>query len=189
MASLKKNIPRFRRFLNLPSPIRPMTTCIHAGFVYLALGLLVGCGGKPGTLKSGSDTATTTTAITPTPQPQTENTVKARIELPPITAADWPSYNYDDRGWRFNSAETSLTPSNASKLEEKWRFPAKDSKQQIGVIHATPTVVNGCVYFGTATYPAFYKLKPDGTLAWVYSPVSRRTSTSPIPPRRGTELY
>ena len=162
-----------------------MTTCIHAGFVYLALGLLVGCSGNPGTPKNGSDTATTTTAITPTPQPQTEKTVKARIELPPITAADWPSYNYDDRGWRFNSAETSLTPSNVSTIKEKWRFPAKGSMQQVGVIHATPTVVNGCVYFGTATYPAFYKLKPDGTLAWVYSPVSSRTSTNPIPPEGG----
>jgi len=40
--------------------------------------------------------------------------------------------------------------------------PAKGANESIGVIHATPTVVNGYVYFGTSTFPAFYKLKPNG---------------------------
>lgn len=96
------------------------------------------------------------------------------IEVPTfrgqITESDWPCYNYDHLGWRFNSAEATLSPENASTLEEKWRFPAEGSGEKIGVIHATPSVVNGHVYFGTATYPAFYKLRPDGTLAWVYHP-------------------
>ncbi|MFT5095319.1 MAG: hypothetical protein ACI93T_004166, partial [Porticoccaceae bacterium] len=91
-----------------------------------------------------------------------------RSKLPPITDADWSMYNHDVRGWRFNSAEHVLSPDNASKLEEKWRFPTSSSSVKVGAIHATPTVVNGHAYFGTATYPAFYKLKPDGTLAWVY---------------------
>ena len=91
-----------------------------------------------------------------------------RRKLPPITAADWSTYNHDVRGWRFNSAEQSLSAKNASKLEEKWQFPRQGSTERIGAIHGTPSVVNGHVYFGTATYPAFYKLKPDGTLAWVY---------------------
>src|SRR5262249_40584125 len=38
----------------------------------------------------------------------------------------------------------------------------------IGVIHATPVVVNGYVYFGTATDSAFYKLAPDGSIRWSY---------------------
>ena len=91
-----------------------------------------------------------------------------RERLPKITAADWSCYNHDVKGWRFNSAEQSLSPENASTLKEKWRFPAKGSDEKVGAIHATPTVVNGHVYFGTARFPAFYKLKPDGTLAWVY---------------------
>jgi outer membrane protein assembly factor BamB len=77
-------------------------------------------------------------------------------------------YNRDVIGTRYNPAEKAIGTSNAGRLEERWRFPARDSDQQIGVIHATPIVVDGCVYFGTATDPAFYKLSPDGRLAWSY---------------------
>ena len=56
---------------------------------------------------------------------------------------------------------------------EKWRFPARGSNQHIGVIHATPTVVGGYVYFGTATAPAFYKLAPDGKVCWIYHKPTR----------------
>ena len=64
---------------------------------------------------------------------------------------DWPMYNRDVTGTRHNRGETAIDKSNAGRLEEKWRFPAKDSGQEIGVIHATPVVVDGYVYFGTAT--------------------------------------
>jgi|HubBroStandDraft_6_1064221.scaffolds.fasta_scaffold06440_8 polyvinyl alcohol dehydrogenase (cytochrome) len=83
-------------------------------------------------------------------------------------AKDWPTYNHDVIGTRHNPDETGISKSNAGRLEEKWRFPAKSSNLEIGVIHATPIVVDGCVYFGTATDPAFYKLAPDGTLRWSY---------------------
>jgi polyvinyl alcohol dehydrogenase (cytochrome) len=83
-------------------------------------------------------------------------------------AKDWPTYNRDVLGSRHNAAETAINASNAGRLEEKWRFPAKDSGEPIGVIHATPIVVGGYVYFGTATDPTFYKLAPDGTLRWKY---------------------
>ena len=78
------------------------------------------------------------------------------------SAQDWPTYNHDVFGSRYNSGETALGPDNVAQLEEKWRFPAKDSGREIGVIHATPAVVDGYVYFGTVTKPAFYKLTPDG---------------------------
>ena len=81
---------------------------------------------------------------------------------------DWRSYNHDPSGSRYNSAEKWLNPGNASQLVEKWRFPTDDYKLPVGVIHATPTVVNGYVYFGTATYAAFYKLTPQGKVKWVY---------------------
>jgi polyvinyl alcohol dehydrogenase (cytochrome) len=83
-------------------------------------------------------------------------------------AKDWPMYNHDVLGTRFNPVETALNPSSAGGLEEKWRFPARGSQDTIGVIHATPAVVNGYVYFGTATQPAFYKLTPDGKVRWSY---------------------
>ena len=93
----------------------------------------------------------------------------ARAEdLPPVTPGDWPMYNLDVRGWRYTAAEKNLSPENAGKLEEKWRFPPRGSKEFVGAIHATPIVVNGHVYFGTMARPAFYKLQPDGKLAWKF---------------------
>ena len=147
--------------------------------VYMTLANVVGCSGKPevGVGKASHEervgaakqhTAPRVNAATPD-------------QVPPITAADWPSYNHDVRGWRYNSVEKSLSARNASELEEKWRFPATGSTEKVGVIHATPVVVNGYVYFGTATFPAFYKLKPNGSLAWVYRPKTGHASTTPLP--------
>ncbi len=86
---------------------------------------------------------------------------------------DWPMYNHDVSGWRYNPAETTIGPSNAGRLVEKWRFPARGSGMSIGVIHATPAVVGGYTYFGTATDPAFYKVSPEGKLCWVYRKPTR----------------
>jgi len=87
-------------------------------------------------------------------------------------------YNCDVTGTRHNKAEKTLDKAGAAKLEEKWRFPAKESNQEIGVIHATPIVVGGYAYFGTATDPAFYKLTPDGKLKWRYQNPSRDSAKS-----------
>ncbi len=100
-------------------------------------------------------------------------------------AADWPAYNHDPAGWRFNPAEKTLSPATVGKLIEKWRFPAAGSKETIGVVHATPSVVAGEVYFGTATFPAFYKLAPDGTLRWAYRNPLRKTV---LPPTEGAPI-
>src|SRR5687767_13074855 len=81
---------------------------------------------------------------------------------------DWPMYNRDLKGWRFNDAEKNLGRANAGKLEERWRFPPRGADFEIGVVHATPSVVDGHVYFGTASDPAFFALKPDGSLKWAY---------------------
>lgn len=96
------------------------------------------------------------------------------------SAADWPMYNHDIAGWRFNPAETRLGPASVGALVEKWRFPAADSQRTIGVVHATPTVVSGEVYFGTATFPAFYKLDVHGQLLWEYRNPSIKKVDSPI---------
>jgi glucose dehydrogenase len=85
---------------------------------------------------------------------------------------DWPMYNRDVRGWRYNPAERWLSRDNVARLVEKWRFPPEGSAEKLGVVHAV-SVVNGYVYFGTETMPAVYKLSPDGQLKWVYRPPSR----------------
>lgn len=82
--------------------------------------------------------------------------------------ADWPNYNHDVLGRRHNPAETALGRENVGRLVEKWRFPPEGSGETVGVIHATPAVVNGEVYFGTATNPTFYKLSPNGQVVWKY---------------------
>ena len=99
--------------------------------------------------------------------------------------ADWPTYNHDPLGWRFNPAETTLGPENVGTLVERWRFPALGSNETIGVVHATPAVVAGEVYFGTATFSAFYKLGVDGRLLWVYRNPARRAV---LPPTDGAPV-
>ena len=108
-----------------------------------------------------------------------------RAAPPLVPAADWPTYNHDPAGWRFNPTETTLGPRNVGAVVEKWRFPAEGSKESIGVVHATPAVVAGEVYFGTATFPAFYKLAPDGKLRWVYRNPARQAV---LPPTDGAPV-
>jgi outer membrane protein assembly factor BamB len=111
--------------------------------------------------------------------------VHADATRPALSAADWPMYNHDVTGWRFNPAETSLGRENVGTLVEKWRFPAVGSKETIGVVHATPAVIAGEVYFGTATFPAFYKLAPDGRVLWTYRNPARQ---SVLPPADGAPV-
>jgi len=53
------------------------------------------------------------------------------------STADWPTYNHDAAGWRFNPPEKTLGPANVGQPVEKWRFPAAGSKETVGVVHAT----------------------------------------------------
>jgi len=110
------------------------------------------------------------------------NTTKVRTVA---SAGDWATYNYNVAGWRFNEQERTLSAANVGRLVEKWRFPAADSKETIGVVHATPSVVAGEVYFGTATFPAFYKLGPNGKQRWVYRNPSRAAA---MPPTSGAPV-
>lgn len=95
--------------------------------------------------------------------------------------ADWPMYNRDVSGSRHNPAESVLNSKNADRLTELWRFPAADSDTKIGVIHATPAVVDGHAYFGTATDAAFYKISPTGELVWRYRNSAYRGILNAIP--------
>ena len=101
-------------------------------------------------------------------------------------AKDWPTYNHDVLGSRYNQGEKAIDRDNTGRLEEKWRFPAKGSGQEIGAIHATPVVVGGYVYFGTtAATPTFYKLTPDGKVRWSYR--NPEFGRGPAQPEAGRE--
>ena len=41
-----------------------------------------------------------------------------------VSPEDWPTYNHDVLGWRYNAAEKTLSPGNVSGLVEKWRAPS-----------------------------------------------------------------
>ncbi len=83
------------------------------------------------------------------------------------------------------SGEVAQPGEDVGTLVEKWRFPKADSKETIGVVHATPAVVDGEVYFGTGSFPAFYKLDANGKLKWVYRNPARKQV---LPPTSDGEL-
>lgn len=68
---------------------------------------------------------------------------------PPASAhprsGDWPSWQKDLRGTRFNPAERGITPANVGGLKLKWAFgfPAR-----AGAPHSQPAVVGRTIYFG-----------------------------------------
>ena len=68
-------------------------------------------------------------------------------------------------------------------------LPGRSAAQPIGVVHATPVVVKGSVYFGTATDPAFYKLNPDGTLCWSYRNPNRPAPKKPSEEQKKDERF
>jgi glucose dehydrogenase len=106
----------------------------------------------------------TMAGLEPATPPQKTPEQPARVSDDP---ADWPMYNRDVLGTRHNPAEKALARDNVGNLVEKWRFPAADSGDKLGIVHAT-SVVNGYVYFGTLTSPTVYKLTPDGKVKWTY---------------------
>ena len=72
---------------------------------------------------------------------------------------DWPMYNHDLRGTRFNQGEHELSPSSVPQLQQKWMYPTA------GDINATPAVVDDIVYAGD-TSGNIYALTRDGQLLW-----------------------
>ena len=83
--------------------------------------------------------------------------------IPPQTISqdpnDWPMYNHDISGSRFNSAKARLTPKSVKHLKIEWVFPTA------GDVYATPSVVHNIVYAGD-TSGTFYALTSAGTLLW-----------------------
>ena len=54
---------------------------------------------------------------------------------------DWPMYNRDSFGTRWNRGETILGVATVPKLHEIWRYATP------GDVYATPAVVGNIVYF------------------------------------------
>jgi polyvinyl alcohol dehydrogenase (cytochrome) len=73
--------------------------------------------------------------------------------------SDWPMYNHDLNGSRFNAAERVLVPDALGTLGIEWQFAAA------GPVTATPIVVGDRVYAGDVT-GLFHALSTDGTPLW-----------------------
>jgi outer membrane protein assembly factor BamB len=97
-------------------------------------------------------------------------------------------YNRDVAGWRFNPAERTLSPATVGRLEERWRFPPRGANFEIGAVHATPAIVDGEVYFGTATEPTFFKLSSRGELLWQFRADAGPSRTPPASEPRPADV-
>jgi polyvinyl alcohol dehydrogenase (cytochrome) len=72
---------------------------------------------------------------------------------------DWPMYNRDRAGTRFNSAEATIGRGNASDLHIKWQYATP------APVTGTPIVSDGKVYAGDMS-GKFFALKSNGSLLW-----------------------
>jgi polyvinyl alcohol dehydrogenase (cytochrome) len=71
---------------------------------------------------------------------------------------DWPMYNHDPEGTRYNFAEHRLGPETVGDLQVKWTYDT-------GPVAGTPAVVNDRVYAADAN-GVVYALDRNGTLLW-----------------------
>lgn len=82
------------------------------------------------------------------------------------TAADWPSWQHDTHGSRYNPFENRITPGTVGRLKLKWAFTfAKVPYSRDG---SQPAVVDGVLYVG-APDAKFYALDArTGATRWVF---------------------
>jgi outer membrane protein assembly factor BamB len=78
-------------------------------------------------------------------------------------AADWPMYGHDIGQSRSNSSEISITTANVASLKQLWAF------KTAAPVSATPTVVNGVVYFGSWDHNFYAVSAATGALIWKVS--------------------
>lgn len=72
---------------------------------------------------------------------------------------DWPMYNHDARGTRFNTGERELSTSSVQRIQQQWMYLTA------GDVYATPAVVDDTVYAGD-TSGTVYALTRTGQLLW-----------------------
>lgn len=91
---------------------------------------------------------------------------------------DWPMYNHDPEGTRYNFAEHTLGPDTVGDLGVVWRFETP------GAIAGTPAVVNDVIYAADST-GTVYAVNRDGQELWetalpIDSPFPLKVTTSPL---------
>src|SRR5262245_9878293 len=84
-----------------------------------------------------------------------DRTTPSGVDVVSGDPKDWPMFNHDATGTRYNHAETRLRPDNVAGLQVKWSFPTP------GAVAGTPAVVNDIVYAADST-GTVYSLTRDG---------------------------
>ena len=86
----------------------------------------------------------------------------ATCGAPEAEGGAWPFYSGTLDGHREQLGETTISTDNASDLGVAWQLAAPDG----GVIHSTPVVVDGCVFFGTDLGNVFSVNADTGEVVW-----------------------
>lgn len=94
------------------------------------------------------------------------------------TTSDWPMYNYDPQGTRYNTKEHLLSPGNVGNLKVQWQFPTS------GQVTGTPAVFNNRIYFGDFS-GGFYSVDAQtGNQVWKAQVAASVTASALVTPQR-----
>jgi polyvinyl alcohol dehydrogenase (cytochrome) len=103
------------------------------------------------------------------------------VDVVPGDPKDWPMYNHDPQGSRYNSAETRLRPDNVGGLHVLWSDPT------VGAVAGTPAVVNGVVYAADSE-GWVYAVRSDGHELWRHQVAVAPTPDTVLPFQLGLKV-
>ena len=137
-------------------PTGPLRTIGDAAIV----ALLYVAGLSPAACSSRAERPATTAATAPA------GAGARGAEGPPsATAGDWPGWQKDLRGTRYNAAETEITPSTVAGLTLKWSFVFPDKGDRA---HGSqPAVVGHTLYVGWGDGRIYALDARSGETLWV----------------------
>ncbi|HYH58901.1 MAG TPA: PQQ-binding-like beta-propeller repeat protein [Thermoleophilaceae bacterium] len=81
---------------------------------------------------------------------------------PDVAGGEWPFYSGTVDGHREQLAEDAISTESVGQLGMAWKQATPDG----GVIHSTPTVVDGCVFFGTDLGNVYALNADTGEVVW-----------------------
>src|SRR5262245_39599769 len=119
-----------------------------------------------------------TASVKPAVEALEDRLVPSGVDVVAGDPNDWPMYNHDAAGTRYNFAEHVLSPTTVGDLGVLWRFETP------GAIAGTPAVVNDVIY-AADSFGTVYAIDHDGQELWhthlpVASPFGISLTASPL---------
>jgi quinoprotein glucose dehydrogenase len=120
----------------------------------------------------------------------------AASTTPPVAEGEWLAYARDPGGMR-HSPLTQINRDNVGQLKVAWTFRTgeldlyKGTKFPVGKVafEATPIMVDGTLYFSTATARVFALDAASGKQRWVYDPKVDLSVDYSNPVSRGVSIW